>query len=273
MKCLSCYTPAAKIFCPACRRQLFDGRKIDCDLEIRAQVLLPEYLIFVDQRKLVCTNDHGSYLLRSAASQSFNQIHAPENEHVTTQIAKRIFGIQTYPNTLIYFNQQQTGFLSRRQCNNNSRRANSQIIHLEGDCRDIKCTIDKYVSARIVMLERVFNLIIFNYLTCNCQLVSACVSLEKCVYGDFIISPAENLLNTRIHTEILSSEPAMNKSYLVDIGHQLGLPDNRINKIIERAAKRSRYILAMINNSFMDDAIKKEYLDNCCIRLSELQNG
>jgi serine/threonine-protein kinase HipA len=90
------------------------------------------------------------------------------------------------------------------------------------------------------------------------------------------MTPAYDLLNTRLH---LSNESAMaldvfesdfeTESYkangffsrddFVEFGARIGIPDNRVERIIDEIIGRHKQVTELLNRSFLDDKLKLQF--------------
>src|SRR5690606_135682 len=123
LMCPGCYKPNFESYCPDCRKQLFDSRKVSHILpfdpprnsnlasfqeqtkRLSISGVQLKYSLRLEHNELVLTDRDGQYILKpvppSVQLQDAGQ--APENEHLTMQIAAQVYGIDTASNALIYF--------------------------------------------------------------------------------------------------------------------------------------------------------------------------
>lgn len=261
MSCLSCYISSSKMICRHCRNLLFDGRNVKLNIEFRSIITMPQYYCSLFNGELRHTSTSGTYLIKSTAGHNYFNDSAPENEHLTTQIARRIFGIQTYPNSLIYFNGKGIGYLSKRFCGDQSIHSpTSNCLNLPGENSELKTTIDRFTNAPEIIKEKLFRLIAFNYLTGNLHPINECVTLHRSPYGDYVLGPAVNLYNTEIHQASSTlSLPQKTLNCFVEIGNELSLREQRIIKILGSMAANANQVKKMIDLSFLDTAFKSKY--------------
>lgn len=261
MSCLSCYTSSSKIICRHCRNLLFDGRKVKLNIEFRGIIILPQYYCSLINGALSHTNTSGNYLIKSTAGHNCFSDSAPENEHLTTQIARRVFGIKTYPNSIIFFNGKDIGYLSKRICGESSIHPHTSIyLNLAGENSELRKAIYRFTNAPEIVTEKLFRLIAFNYLTGNLHPVNECVTLHRSPYGDYVLSPAVNLYNTEIHQASSTlSLPKKTLNCFVKIGNELSLREQRIIKILGSMAANANQVKKLIDLSFLDAAFKSKY--------------
>ena len=261
MSCLSCYISTSKTICRQCSNLLFDRSNVKLNIEFRGIISQPQYYFSLINGVLRHTNDSGTYLIKSTVGHNCFSEFGPENEHLTTQIAKRVFGIQTYPNSIISINGKDMGYLSKRICSESSINFPKPLcLNLSNENSDLKKTIDRFTNAPEIITEKLFRLITFNYLTGNLQTASECVSLQRSPYGDYVLSPAANLYNTQIHQGSTSiPTPKKTLNCFINIGKELGLKEQRILKILSSMVSNASQAKKLIDSSFLDATFKSKY--------------
>jgi serine/threonine-protein kinase HipA len=123
MRCYGCYKENVEGYCTSCREKLFDGKKVSHILafDTPKEENLPayqertkrlsisgvqlKYSLKLEGKDLVLTEKGGEYILKPVPPTALMilQDQAPENEHLTMQIANRLFGIRSADNALIHF--------------------------------------------------------------------------------------------------------------------------------------------------------------------------
>lgn len=140
----------------------------------------------------------------------------PVNEHLTMQIASRVYGIVTAENTLCFTPKGKPVYVTKRFDIDSSgqkylmedfasilgRMTNDGSVHYKygGSYEDIAVAIRKYVPAWIVDLEMFFKIVTFNYIFCNGDAHLKNFSLVT-INGERRLSPAYDLLNTSLHIQ------------------------------------------------------------------------
>lgn len=236
MQCMGCYKEVKEGYCLSCRKTIFAGLRTSPILPFDApkdENLLYfqahskrlsisgvqlKYSLKLENKKLVLTERGGTYLLKPIPpSQQLAQIdQVPENEHLTMQIAKQIFNIPTAENVLIYFKDGTPAYLTKRfdltadgtkylqedfaQISGKSSRTHGDNFKYEGSYEDIGKLIQQYVPASIPACERLFTLVVFNYIFSNGDAHLKNFSLIRNTDGEYQLSPAYDLLSTVIHS-------------------------------------------------------------------------
>ena len=123
----------------------------------------------------------------------------------------------------------------------------------------------------------------FNYLFSNGDAHFKNFSLIETSLGDYRLSPAYDLLNTRIHIE--DSDFALADKLLPKnitngnirdqfnlLGEKAGLSENQKNEIFDNLLSKFEKVEILISTSFLDDKLKRNYLQAYQTRLKKLKN-
>ncbi|WP_238808616.1 HipA domain-containing protein [Emticicia aquatica] len=299
---------------------LFDGKKVSSYLDFETpdfiynndfeynirQISISgvqvKYSLKLEENTLKLTEVGGRYILKPIPVGRFQFLEiAPENEHLTMQIASQIFRIETAENTLIYFKNAQPAYLVKRfdikedgtkwlqedfsQIKQINKQSTGENYKYEGSYEEIATLIKKYCGAWQIEIERFYKVILFNYLFSNGDAHLKNFSLIQTKFGDFRLSPAYDLLCTFLHTP---NEPAMaldlfendyySDSYNVlgyysyndffEFGIKIGIPKNRVERIMHDFSNKSSAVRMMIDNSFFDKKTKEIYWNQYQHRLT-----
>ena len=138
-------------------------------------------------------------------------------------------------------------------------------------------------------MERFFKLVIFNYLLSNGDAHLKNFSVHQTEDGDYVLTPAYDLMDSSIHTDDtdfalengLSENMEKSDTYertghpckidFINFGKTIGLSDSRIDKIIELFEKDQPLVEDLIESSFLADKLKRMYLQNYKTRLSRFR--
>ena len=138
--------------------------------------------------------------------------------------------------------------------------------------------IQKYVSAWRIEIEKYFSLVLFNFLFSNGDAHLKNFSLLESSKGDYLLSPAYDLVNTKFHVD--DSDFALDKGLFADdfkseqykknghphksdfevFGKRIGVAENRIEKLMIPYLEKQPLMEKLINRSFLTDANKRGYL-------------
>jgi len=142
---------------------------------------------------------------------------------------------------------------------------------------EIGLLIQKFVPAWKVEIEKFFSLVIFNFLFSNGDAHLKNFSILENQKGDYFLSPAYDLLNTRLHVD--DTDFALDKKLFKDdfktliwkknghpcaddfkeFGKRIGVNEKRIPKIILPFTERQPMVDEFIKRSFLDEASKRAY--------------
>ena len=208
MTCHSCLKSISKdIYCPKCKRNLFDGKVIkplsfnkekfyEHKREMTNRISLSGVqdkisLAFNDSGILIPTAKNGQYILKpipKAHDSAINLQDISANEHLSMQISQQIFKIPTAYNGLIAFNDGELAYITKRfDYEKNIETGVTEKLDQEDFAAVLDFTSDskgenykyessyeacainiqKYVAASIPALEDFYKRVVLNYLIGN----------------------------------------------------------------------------------------------------------
>ncbi len=218
----------------------------------------------------------------------------PANEHLTMQIARQVYGLQTAENALIFFSNGEPAYITKRfdVKENGSKWGKEDFATLawkteENAGHNFKYDysyealgelLKKYVPAWRVEIEKLYSLIVFNFLFSNGDAHLKNFSLIETPSGDYVLSPAYDLLNTRIHID--DSDFALNRELFSDgfkseeitksnhpglhdfqeLARRFGINEKRRDKILAPYLERQPMVEELTHRSFLNDKTKRMYL-------------
>ena len=172
----------------------------------------------LERGTLVPTERDGEYLLKPVPSTPglSYQNDIPANEHLTMQIAGQIAGIAVPPNGLVFFPDGSPAYVVKRfdrdavtgqklsqedfcQLSGRSRETYGRNFKYEGSYEELGRQLERYCPSYAVEIEKLFLLIVFNYAAGNGDAHFKNFSLVPTPLGDHVLSPAYDLVNTRLH--------------------------------------------------------------------------
>jgi len=138
-------------------------------------------------------------------------------------------------------------------------------------------------------MEHFYKLILFNYLFSNGDAHLKNFSLQQNSDGNFVFTPAYDLMNTSIHindtdfalekglsetmeksdTYIRTGHPC--KIDFINFGKLIGITEARINKIIELFSIEKSSVQTLVESSFLEEKQKRMYLQNYKTRLDRFR--
>jgi len=303
-------------YSPLCLRKMFQGKKVSHVLpydppghsEIAAELFIEnrkrisisgvqeKMSLLLEKNKLRLTKpeEKGTYILKPIPRDLKNVGQVPANEHLTMQIARQVYGIDTAENVLIFFNDGTPAYLTRRFDVNEKggKWGVEDFASLAGKTKDnaganfkydfsyeeIGLLIKKFVPAWRIEIEKYFSLVVFNFLFSNGDAHLKNFSLLESVSGDYLLSPAYDLVNTKIHVDDtdfaldkgLFSDNFKSDAYkkcghpsiidFMELARRMGISESRAIKLTRPFLDNQNQVANLIAHSFLSDAIKRGYL-------------
>jgi serine/threonine-protein kinase HipA len=261
-----------------------------------------KYSVLLEKNKLrlIHANERGQFILKPPPRIGKHAEEMPANEHLTMQIARQVFGIETAENALVFFQDGTPAYLTKRfdYRPDNSKWAQEDFASLagltpqthgtnykyQGNYLELFKILQRFVPAYAVEAPKLFKLILFNYLLSNGDAHYKNFSLIETELGDFKLSPAYDLLNSRMHisdTDFALNEgllpPRYAKGKIHEQFHSLGkmaeLPEVQVKKIFDQLTSQSEKVTELINQSYLSERFKRNYTHAYTTRLAKLIRG
>ncbi len=303
-------------YSPSCLRNLFSGKKVNHVLpyeqpqqseevaekfmENRKRISISgvqEKLSFLLEKNLLrLTNEgeQGTYILKPIPGDLKKVDQVPANEHLTMQIAKQVYRLNTAQNAIIFFKNGSPAYITKRfdVKDDGGKWGKEDFATLAGKTKDnaganfkygysyeeVGMLIQKYVPAWRVEIEKYFSLVVFNFLFSNGDAHLKNFSLIESTKGDYLLSPAYDLVNTKLHVD--DSDFALDKGLFADgskseqykkSGHpsksdftefanRIGVTEGRVEKLLDPFLEKQPLMETLVNRSFLSDANKRGYL-------------
>ncbi len=259
-----------------------------------------KYSLILDGNELRLTNENesGHYILKPISDLPKNSEFAPANEHLTMQIAKQVFKIETAENALVFFKDGSPAYLTKRFDYNEigdklavedfasllgkSPATDGEQYKYEGNYLELFEALKKYVPAWKVETPKLFALIVFNYLFSNGDAHLKNFSLIETQQGDFKLSPAYDLLNTKIHIDDADFAlkegllpKSISKGKIIDqlfiLGEKAEMTEKSIIKVIQNLTSKEDKVQDLIDKSYLSEKLKRNYLQSYQHRLKKLR--
>lgn len=226
----------------------------------------------------------GNYILKPQNT-VFPQM--PENEHLTMKLAE-LSGIQTVISSLIRLKSGELSYITKRI----DRTSSNRKIHMldmfqiteafdkyKSSMEKVGKAVNEYSSNTLLDVVRLYEVTIFSYITGNndMHLKNFSMILKG---GDWVFSPAYDLLNVQLHLPEDKEETALTiggkksrltKADFINLGLKFGLSERQIENIFKRFIKAEEKMLELISISFLDEEKKKIYKDLLSHRLEHLK--
>ena len=314
--CPGLLTEGHYTYSPAFLRRMFDGKKISHILRYDSpQHSEEDAAQFMENRKrisfsgmqekmslalhkneLTLTEEgqQGTYILKPIPRDLKKVNQVPANEHVTMQIAAQVYGINTAENGMIFFKDGQPAYITRRfDVKKDGRKwGKEDFATLAGKTRatggvnfkyeysyeEAAALIRKFVPAWRVEIEKFFTLVLFNYAFSNGDAHLKNFAVLETESGDYFLSPAYDLINTRIHVD--DADFALDKGLFADdfqsgafkktlhrnredfleFGRRIGIGEKRAEKLMAPFLTKQEKVAQLVERSFLNNATKRAYL-------------
>lgn len=314
-------------YSPACIRQMFNGKQVSPIMDFNYDADGSDFVAAINRisisgvqeklsaiilnKKIVLTpgGEQGRYIVKPAPDYKHLRYRdqLPANEHLTMQIASQVYKIKTAKNALAFFADGKPAYVTKRfdfatdgrkiaQEDFSSLAGKTSNTHgkdfkYSGSYEDAAMLIRKYVAAWQVEMANFFTLIVFNYIFGNGDAHFKNFSLQQTASGDYLLTPAYDLLNTSIHVDDsdfalqdgLMPKDAWSDIYkkcghpckedFIEFGMRIGVLPKKINEIIEMFATENPMVYELIDRSFLDDRTKRMYKRSYQERLSRFQRS
>ena len=258
-----------------------------------------KFSVLLEKNKLRLINkgEQGAYILKPIPSAGKNADQMPANEHLTMQIARQIYGIETAENALIFFKDGSPAYITKRfdVKEDGNKWAQDDFASLAGRTPQTHGEHYKYLGNYLELFElikvhvpaykleapKLFKILLFNYLFSNGDAHFKNFSLLETPMGDYRLSPAYDLLNSRIHIEDkdfalddgllprnLAKGKVLQQFHL--LAQHAGLSDKQVNDIFSLFASGKDKVATLLGASYLSEKIKLNYWQAYQTRLKKL---
>ena len=303
-------------YSPGCLRNMFRGKKVSHILpyenpqqneevagefiENRKRISISgvqeklSFLLDKNLLRLTKKGEQGTYILKPIPRDLKKVDQVPANEHLTMQIAKQVYGLNTAENAIIFFKNGSPAYITKRfdVKKEGGKLGKEDFATLAGKTKDnaganfkyeysyeeIGLLIQKFVPAWRVEIEKYFSLVVFNFLFSNGDAHLKNFSLLESSRGDYLLSPAYDLVNTRLHvddsyfaldkglfadnfkSEEYKKSGHPSKNDFIEFAQRIGVLETRIGKLLNPFLERQPFVETLAGRSFLRDADKRGYL-------------
>ena len=316
-------------YSPTALKRVFNGRKVHHVLPHNApDVSEADAELFIENRKrlsisgvqekvsmlldknklrLAKEGEQGTYILKPIPRDLRKVNQVPANEHLTMQIARQVYGVETAENALIFFKNGDPAYITKRfdVKEDGSKLGKEDFATLAGktaetDGMNFKYEysyeeaaglIKEFVPAYPVELEKFYTLVLFNYMFCNGDAHLKNFSLIETTQGDYMLSPAYDLMNTQLHVDDspmaldngLFKDFEMTESFeangfyayddFYEFGTRIGLVTSRMEKILQTFMVDQQKVHELIDHCYLKEEMKKEYTERYVDKLKAINNS
>jgi serine/threonine-protein kinase HipA len=299
--------------------KVFDGKKVDHILPFGSPASDPnlaeefdqnrqvmsisgvqeKFSLLLDKNKLrlIHEGEQGRYILKPIPNAGKRKDQMPANEHVTMQIARQVYGIETAENALIFFDDGQPAYITKRfdvkkdggkfaqedfaSLAGKTPQTHGTDYKYQGNYLELFELMKKFVPAYRIEAPKLLKILIFNYLFSNGDAHLKNFSLLETPQGDYRLSPAYDLVNSRIH--ISDSDFALHDGLLPRniakgkiqyqfwvLAEHAGVTKAVFDKILANMLSKRELVYELVFSSFLDDTAKRNYFQSYQSRLKQL---
>jgi len=318
--CPGTLAPGYDTYSRTCLVRVFNGKKVSHILPYDSPASNPEtdelfeenrkrmsisgvqekFSVLLEKNKLrlISEGERGKYILKPIPNAGRKLDQMPANEHVTMQIARQVYGIETAENALIFFKNGAPAYITKRfdVKSDGSKLAQDDFASLagrtpqtrgehykyEGNYLELFELMEKFVPAYKLEAPKLLKLLIFNYLFSNGDAHFKNFSLLETPLGDYRLSPAYDLLNSRVHINdrdfalddgLLPKKMAQGKLGLQFgvLAEHAGIAEKVFNEMMELMVSQSDAVERFTFSSFLDETTQRHYWQSYQARLKQLQ--
>ncbi len=258
-----------------------------------------KFSVLLDKNKLRLTREkeQGTYILKPIPGAGKHADQMPANEHLTMQIARQIFGIETAENALIFFNDGSPAYITKRfdvkkdstklaqedfaSLAGRTPQTHGEHYKYQGNYLEIFELMQKYLPTYKIEAPKLFKILVFNYLFSNGDAHYKNFSILETSFGDSRLSPAYDLLNSRIHIDdkefalddgLLPRKFSQSKIKLqfALLAEKAKIKQNTYHDIMSLMISNSDLVNKMVTASFLNESTKRNYFQSFLGRLKQL---
>ena len=314
-------------YSPTCLRKVFNGKKVSHIMDFSYNDS-PEFLIssinrisisgvqeklsaIIKKGKIIITpeGESGRYIIKPIPDYKHLRFrnNIPANEHLTMQIASQVYKIKTAENAMVFFSDGQPAYITKRfdyatdgskirqddfaSIAGKTERNNGKDFKYTGNYEDIARLLRQNVSAWQVEMTKYFTLVLFNYLFSNGDAHLKNFSLQETTDGDYVLTPAYDLMNTSIHvndedfalqgglipkadySDVYTQTKHPCKDDFITFGTRIGVLQSKLTSIINLFSTEQPKVYELIENSFLDEKVKRMYRQSYIERLHRFQRS
>lgn len=305
-----------------CLNRVFQGRKVHHVLPYDSPASNPEtnelyeenqmrisisgvqekFSVLLEKNKLRLVNEgeRGTYILKPIPRVGKKQDQMPANEHLTMQIARQVYGIETAENALIFFKDGTPAYITKRfdVKEDGTKLAQDDFASLAGRTPQTHGEHYKYLGNYLELFQlmeahlpaykleapKLIKVLIFNFLFSNGDAHFKNFSLLETPMGDYRLSPAYDLLNSRIHIDDRDfalddgllprnlTQGKVSKQFAI-LAEKAGVNEKMFNDLMALMVSKSDQVEKLVKASFLNDTTKRNYWQLYQGRLKQLTNG
>lgn len=323
-KCIGCLSTSKKTeneYCKKCITTLFDGitpkplgfdkkefyiKRAELSNRMSLSGMQDKISLHFDGNHLVPVATNGKYILKPIPRNAENFINVDDivaNEHLSMQISKQVFKINTAESGLIRFADGELAYITKRfdYLENETKYDQedfASILQVTSSTHgkdykynaktytDCMRAIKEYSPTSILNVSDFFNRIVFNYLIANGDAHLKNFSLYSIsTKRDFMLTPNYDVLNTRMHIKNEFGDIAMElfdeetKEFQAigfytyadfrKLANYFGISKKILDYSLSAFSKQKSNVIKLIDNSLLSSDGKKLYKETYIDRLTK----
>ena len=237
----------------------------------------------------------GDYILKPVPRNTYAELASdiPANEALTMDIAEKVFRVKTAEHELVEMKDGEYAYLTRRFDRRGGERVQQEDFCQLAGCspethgenykydasyEELADLVRRFCPAAAVENPKVFFLILFNYVFANGDAHLKNFSLYRSEQGDYVLTPAYDLLNTSVH---FPNEPTAtgldffadghftaayetlgfhSSADFIELGRTFGVAEDEVREQLAMFAERRAAVERMLAESALSDEAKARYL-------------
>jgi len=303
-----------------CLKRVFDARKVshvlpyaapnsnlqtdklfeDNQKRISISGVQEKFSVLLEKNKLrlIKEGEQGTHILKPIPNAGKKNDQMPANEHLTMQIARQVYDIETAENALIFFENEAPAYITKRFDVNpdGTKKAKEDFATLsgktpqthgehykyQGNYLELFQLMKKFLPAYRVETPKLFKILVFNYLFSNGDAHLKNFAILETPMGDHRLSPAYDLLNTHIHVDdsIFALDDGLLPKRIAQttiagqfkiLAEQVELKPNQFDQIMASMMANSVEVIQLTQASFLEKSTQRNYIQDYQYRLKQLQ--
>jgi serine/threonine-protein kinase HipA len=258
-----------------------------------------KFSVLLEKNKIRLTKEgeRGTYILKPIPGAGKKPDQMPANEHLTMQIARQVYGIETADNALIFFKNGSPAYITKRfdVKEDGTKLAQDDFASLAGrmpqthgehykylgNYSELFQIMQTHLSTYKLEAPKLLKILVFNYLFSNGDAHFKNFSLLETPMGDYRLSPAYDLLNSRIHIDdkdfalddgLLPRNLALGKIRMQfsKLAENAKISEKIFNDIMTLMISKSDIVEQLVTASYLNDSTKRNYWQLYNGRLKQL---
>ena len=244
----------------------------------------------------------GDFILKPVPRSTYAELAAdiPANESLTMDIAEKVFRVKTAEHGLVEMKDGEYAYLTRRfdrrggecvqqedfcQFSGRTSETHGENYKYDASYEELAGLMRRFCPAAAVENPKVFFLVLFNYVFANGDAHLKNFSLYRSEQGDYILTPAYDLLNTAVHfpgeptatgldffadghfTPAYETLGFYSSADFIELGSAFGVSEKEVRGMISLFHARREKVELMIEASSLSAEAKSRYMAKFADRL------